>query len=89
MLGTVRDRLDRLSGVCKAPVVSVYVFLPLASKQSVDSRQFRAGRAGVAGGHWGERIQGADERVTEMGDLRVRLDAATSGRKGHENRNRP
>lgn len=82
MLGTVRDRLDWPSGVCKVLVVRVYVFLTLASKQSGDSRQFRAGGAGMAGGHWGERIQGAGERVTEMDDLRARLDEAASGRQG-------
>ena len=52
MLGTVRDGLDWLLRVWRGPVMGAYVFLPVALKQRRDSRQFPAGKAGVAGRHW-------------------------------------
>lgn len=57
-----------------------------------DSRQFRAGRASGARGPWNERTQGTGERVTETGDLRVKLGEEANSRwdrNGCEKRSRP
>ena len=47
-----------LLGVCRGLVMRAYVLLPVTSKQSRDSRQFPAGKAGMAGKHWAEKISG-------------------------------